>query len=149
MENFSSPQFFSNQIEKICDLTTFAFDKVSKLAERGVIYLLLILGGGLVLFAIIVRLVKDLMSQTDFIITIVVGTFILILGAGIRVYQLKTDLDLYKWQQEFNANLLSQLKNTATDITKAQQETNKNVFGQVADATKKLFDTKLNPSNPI
>jgi len=130
MENFNS-----QLLEKILGQFFSTFEKVSKLVEKGVGVYVLTLGALVIGITIALRIFRIdceyfttlTLTQADFIVLIVAGTLVLILGGGIKVYEQKSINDRYKWQLEFSANSL-----------KLQKDIGENTQNKIADSTARL-----------
>ena len=117
-------------METHIEMINKCFEKVEYLVTKGVLYTMLVLGGMVVIFAIVANIIGWL-PQTEFIVTILVGTFLIILSAGICVYK-------FKLQQEFIVNTLKQLQNTNTDtitnILTIQKDFNEVIRGVIKES---------------
>ena len=121
--------------EKISEQFFSAFEKVSNLAEKRVGVYAVTLGTLLIGITLVLRFFRIEaenfkilnLTQTDFIVLIIAGTLVFILGVGIKVYEYKTHNDRFMWQQGFIANSI-----------KLQKEIGESTQNKIENATAKF-----------
>lgn len=119
----TSPAAAKNHLSTFTTTIVESMERISKIAEKGPVTLLLSLGTALIIGALAMKIeiggIKiATLAISEFISLLLVATLLLILGSLIRLYQFKTGLDTLRAQQKVGADMLTRTTEVAANLAK-------------------------------
>ena len=114
----------TTQMSNVNEQLVSTVERLSKVAEKGPVNLMLAMGAFLIIFSMLLKIeiaghrISNL-GTAEFITLVIVGAIILIASAAIRLYQFYVSVTtIIKDQQKLGADIVKQVTNTATEIIK-------------------------------
>ncbi len=126
MQTEATPQtIFEKQFTVFTDQIVTAMLKISQIAERGPVILLLTLGTTLMFLAALLKIefrgerISNL-TPVEFIALTISATLLLILGSLMRLYVWKNRQEIIREQQKVGADLLAKTTTVAAGLVKPE-----------------------------
>jgi len=119
--------------DKIRNQIIDIFQRVSTVAEKGVIIFLLAMGGTLFITALILRIGIDdhkfsNLSQAEFITIFIIAFLLILIAAGIKLYLQIIAFNLSKNQQRLGAEILGKVTDSGTKLAETSNPINPDKF---------------------
>ena len=122
-QELASPSEAKSQLSTFTNIVVTAMERISTIAEKGPVNLLLSLGTGLIIFALALKIkIGDsqigTLTTPEFISLLLLAALLLVLGSLLRLYQFKSGLDTLRAQQKVGADMLTRTTEVAATLAK-------------------------------